>query len=668
MNKLLNKQRKWLVIVLMIQAIMIGSLISLYYYLPDFEYYFTILIAMSSFFTIFDFLSAMVFNFIAFRKKGKAEMKSAEIIGSDISEAYMFGQIGLAVCDKDSNILWVNEFLASRFNNIVDKCILDVFPGLYPLTDDTANKESVKITTENHTYQVVYLKEAKLYVFKDNTDFENIYIDNQNQSPVIGYLAIDNYSDIQIAIGDETKFADQLSDLRKMIMEFAESSNSLMRRIKDDRYLFIMTMQCYEKILKDKFSIVDNVRKKFPEGFTISIGVAYGFPDYSKLAKMASDALDVALSRGGDQTVIQPFGKQMNYIGGKTELQSSRNRVKTRTLSNSFVTTIKDFKNAIIIPHDNADFDAIGSCLGVYLICKHFSIPAKICWEEQHIESKARNAVESLYTKAEMNDMFVSMKEVSSLISDETLLIYCDHNNPMISIFPDLYNKCHNIAVIDHHRPLTATGKNIENPLFNGIDPSASSASELVTFYITYNPNEIPIDERTATLLLSGICLDTHFFKEHATLNSFEASAQLKNFGADSDQVTDFLKEELEEYRQKIFILNNSEIPYYGCLVATSPDSDIISDVTLSVVANEALTIRGISLSFAIGRVDEHSVKISARSDGSISALLLIEKLGGGGHLAMAACKLENTHVDEAKAKLMNVLKEYLNDAKVNQN
>ena len=664
MNKLLSRQRKWLVITLLIEALIIGVLVILYYNVPDFNYYYLLLIGFASFFILFDFFLTMIFNFIYREKKGKAELKAAEIIGNDVSEAYNFGQIGLAVCDHDNNIVWINEFLSKRFNNIVDKNMFDLFPGLFVLSDANYNKESVKLSAESHVYQVELLKEARLYIFKDVTDFENIYTDNLNQSPVIGYVSIDNYSDVQIFVGDETKFADMLSDLRKMISDFGESTNSMMRRIKDDRYLFITTMQSYEKIYKDKFSIVDAVRNKFPSGFTLSIGVAYGFPDYAKLAELASNALDVALSRGGDQTVIQPFSQQMVYIGGKTEMLPSRNRVKIRTLSNSFLTVLRNYKNVIIMGHTNADFDAIGSCLGVYLLCKYVGVPAKICWEEQLVEDKVRMAVEGEFSKAEMDEIFVSMRNVDDLISDEALLVCCDHNNPQISMFPEVIKKCHDIAIVDHHRPAAYY---IEDPVFNGIDTSASSASELVTFYITYNQKEIPIDPRTATFLLAGICLDTKSFKERATNNTFEAAAQLKNYSADGPKVTDFLKEELEEYRQKIAILNNSETPYYGCIVATSPDTDIVSAVTLSIVANEALNIRGIYVSFCIGRTGPHEVKISARSDGSISVQLLMEKLGGGGHLGMAAAAFADDTVDDVKEKLLSVLKDYLDDARLNK-
>lgn len=660
MNKLLLRQRKWIVLILLAQALILGTLVILYYYVPNFDYYFILLLGLSSFFVVFDAVFAFVFNLLYRKKKGQTELKSCDVLGSDISEAYNFGMIGLAVCDHEDNIMWVNEFLGSRFTNIVDKNILDVFPGVYVLSDSNYSKGYTKVSIENHVYLVELLKEARLYVFRDITQQENLSNYNQNQSPVIGYLSIDNYSDVQISVGDETKFNDMLSDLRKMILEFGETSHSLMRRIKDSRYLFITTMESYEKMFKDKFSIVDSVRTRFPGEFTLSLGVSFGFPDYAKLAELASNALDVALSRGGDQTVIQPFGKQMIYIGGKTELLPSRNRVKIRTLSNSFLTILENYKNVIIMPHTNADFDAIGSALGVALLCRFAKVSPKICYEEQLIEDKVRNAVEGEFDKAEMEELFVNMRDVESLIGEDTLLVCVDHNNPAISIFPELIKKVKDIAIIDHHRP---TSNVIDNPIFNGIDTSASSASELVTFYINYNQKEIPIDERTATFLLAGICLDTHFYKEHATTNTFEASAQLKNYHADSVKVTDFLKEELEEYRQKIAILNNSETPYYGCLISVSPDSEIVSEVTLSIVANEAINIRGIFASFCIGRIGEHDIKVSARSDGSVSVQLLMEKMNGGGHLAMAATKIENSTVEEVKKQLLAVLKDYLKDA-----
>ncbi|MFA6862069.1 MAG: DHH family phosphoesterase [Bacilli bacterium] len=663
MNKLLKKQRLILTYTLIIEALILTTLAILNFVYPHFKYYFYAAIGVGAFFILADFIFAFVFNIKIKALKGKTETTSAEIIGNDVNEAYNFGQIGLAVCDKNNNVMWVNDFLGDRFRNIVDKNIYDVFPGLFVLEDENQKKESIKIAFESHTYQVQLLKEAHLFVFKDVTDFENIFSYNQRQAPVVGYISIDNYSDVQMSMADDAKFADMLTNASSLISDFASSSCSLLRKIKDDRYLFVTTMDNYEKMFHDKFSVVDKVRSAYANGFTLSIGVSYGFPDYSKLADLSSSALDVALSRGGDQTVIAPFSQSMIYLGGKSELKPSRNRVKMRTISNSFLTILRSYKHILIMGHTIADFDAIGSSLGIFLLCKYVHVPAKIAWEDQLVEDKCRVAIKSEFSQEEMEDTFIDLKNVDSLVSDDTLLVMCDHNNPTISMFPETVKKMTNVAIVDHHRPGQVS---ISNPVFNGVDSSASSTSELITSYITYSIDDIPIDARTATFLLAGIALDTHFFKEKATNSTFEAASQLKNYDADSAKVEDFLKENFEEYKEKIAILNTAETPYYGTLVASGNDEELIPSIMLSIVANEAIQIRGINSAFCIGKVNEHEVKISARSDGSVNCQMLMEKLGGGGHFTMAACSFMDVSVQEVKKRLNQVLADYLDEAKVN--
>ncbi len=662
MSKLLKKERLILAIVIIFEALIIGTLVVLNIFYPGFNYYFYSAIGFAGLFAIVDYVIALVFNLKIKALKGKTETTSAEIIGNDVNEAYKFGQIGLVVCDKESTILWVNDFLGERFPNIVDKNIYDLFPGLFVLKDDSCNKDSIKINFESHIYQVQLLKEARLFIFKDVTDFENTFSYNQHQAPVVGYIAIDNYSDVQMSMADDTKFTDMLTSTRSIINDFASSSSTLLRKIKDDRYMFVTTRENYEKMFQDKFSVVDKVRNSYSNGFTLSIGVSYGFPDYSKLADLSSSALDVALSRGGDQTVIAPFSQSMIYLGGKSELKPSRNRVKMRTISNSFLTIIRSYKRVLIMGHTVADFDAIGACLGVQLLCKYVNIPSRITWEDQLVEDKCRVAIKSEFTQSEMEDSFINLKDVDNWINDDTLLIMVDHNNPRISMFAETVKKMANIAIVDHHRPGPVA---VSNPVFSEVDSSASSASELITSYITYSIDDIPIDSRTATFLLAGMALDTHFFKEKATNFTFEAASQLKNYNADSAKVEDFLKENFEEYKEKISILNSAETPYYGTLVAMSPDSEMIPQIMLSIVANEAIQIRGINSSFCIGRINEHDVRISARSDGSVNCQMLMEKLGGGGHFTMAAASFTDISVDEAKKRLSQVLMDYLDEAKV---
>ena len=229
-------------------------------------------------------------------------------------------------------------------------------------------------------------------------------------------------------------------------------------------------------------------------------------------------------------------------------------------------------------------------------------------------------------------------------------------------MFSEIVKRMSNVAVIDHHRPGPIS---YSDYVFNGIDSSASSASEIVTSYCTYNSDGIEIDSRTSTFLLAGIALDTHFFKEKATESTFEIASQLKTFNADSSKVEDFLKENLEEYKQKISILNSNKMYQSDVMICWSNESEIVNPVMLSKVASEAINIRGIVCAFCIGRISEREVKISARSDGSVNCQILMQKMGGGGHFAMAACSQNDTTIDKMMDKLEGMLNDYLEDARI---
>ncbi len=661
MYALLKKQRIFLIIIFIVEMLTIATILTLYYLLPTFDNYLIILAILTAIFFLLDSLSVLIFNVKINKKKGEVESKSADILGEDIDAAYEFGEIGLAVCDKNNVVMWVNKFLSDRIHDLVDQNILGVLPELQKLINDD---KPISIMHERHNYQVALMKEARLFIFKETTEYESIQKLNTNNAPVVGYLAIDNYYDVQMAISDDSKFSDAVAKVKMIIMQYASKNHILIRQIKEDRYILITTKENYDSILANRFSVVDDVKNKLDAGFTISLGFAHGFPDFSKLSEDASSALDVALSRGGDQTVVQPYGKTMSYYGGKTESKPDRNRVKMRTMSNSFLATLRGFSKVVIAGHQDADFDAIGACLGIYAIAKRAGIEhPKICYEEQQVEENCRTAINTKFTAHDQSIRFIDMKSLDAFIDDRTILIMVDHNNPNISIFPNIANKFKNIAIIDHHRP---GNFKVENPNFSNIDPSASSTCELITSYIKYGMENIPLDSRTATFMLTGICLDTHFFKSKSSSATFDAASYLIDEGADENAADDFLKENIQVYQQKIGLMNKMEPINNDIIIVSTPDTEEYSDVMLSIVADEALTIRGVKCSFSIGRVNRNTIKCSARSDGTVNCQLLMEKLGGGGHLNMAAASFRDTSVDEVKNRLRVVLKDYLEDAGYN--
>ena len=660
MYKLLKKHRLVLAISLLVEVLILMALVLIMSFLPNYGAHYIILSVFSVIFVIYDAAMSLVFSLLIKDQKGKAELTSAEVLGNDMDEAYNFGEVGLAVCDAQNTVLWVNGFLASRIPNLVDTNIYQSLPGLDSPVG-SANWNRLTIKDNSHIFKVELLKEARLFVFKETTEFENMDTYRKKTAPVVGYLAIDNYYDIEQSMSDETKFAGALFKAKSLITDYIESSDSLLRQVQADRYIFITTKEKFDALYADKFSVVEKVKKE-TEGFTVSIGIAYDFPDYSKLSEMAASALDVALSRGGDQTVIAPFSHSMIFLGGKAELQPARNRVKIRSLSRAFVTTLRDnkYKKVLVMGHINADLDALGGEVGVYLLCQKYKVKCRLAFEEQLVDNSTRLAVDSLYTSEEKKRIFIGMKEATDYLDENTLLVLVDHNSFELSMFNEIAQKADNVAIVDHHRPGT---KKVENPVFYNVDSSASSTSEILTSFITYSLDDISIDSRTATLLLAGISLDTRFFKEKTSAATFEACSQLKSYKANTAKVDDLLKEDLESYNRKNEITHNIEVPKTDVLLASGPEDSYFLDATLAIAANELASLRGIRCAMAVGKTNSHTVKVSCRSNGEANCQLLMEKIGGGGHLTMAAASFTDMTIQQVKDKIKDMLNEYFDDA-----
>ncbi len=594
----------------------------------------------------------------------KTDLRAAEVIGSDVQEAYNFAQIGLAVTDDKDTVIWTNDLFKERHIDIIDTNIYAWKDKLLSLKDSAVNDKTEKITVNSRNYEVKYLAQAGLWIFKDVTDYESIYAYSRDNATVLGILAIDNYDDV---IRGEDDFNDLVTKVKNAIFTYAKEYGILLRRIKDDNYLMICTHKDYMRMKDNHFSIIDKVREvssgaEIP--LTLSIGIARDFPDVNKLNELAYSALDIAMSRGGDQVVVSVFGHEMEFYGGKSEAQEKRNRVKVRVLADSLISLLKGSSNIVIMGHTQMDMDALGACLGIKAICDHLEKPSQVVVDLKNTETKTRGAILSSFSKDEIEKIIVSSKDAVDLIGPSSLLVVVDVHMPNMTMAPGLLDKCSKVVVIDHHR---RAEEYIENPVFNHIDPAASSTSELVAEFIRFssiNPR-IEIPSSYATIMLSGIFLDSSYFKSKNTgIRTFEAASILKEYGADNAVADDFLKDDFEEYKVVNDIISHLEHPFYGVVVATANKDKVYDTATISKAANSCLTLKGVHASFVLGKSGSKEVKMSARSDGSINVQKLCEKLGGGGHFSMAAVKFENTTLEDAKEALINVLEAHLNDAK----
>lgn len=594
----------------------------------------------------------------------QTDLRAAEIIGGDVQEAYNFAMVGLVITDDNDIVLWTNDLFKSRHIEIIDNNILSWQPELVKLKESGKKNEVCKLVINSRNYEVIFLSEAGLWIFKDTTEYETVERYNKEQAPVIGILNIDNYDELSHGEDDSN---DTITKLKNIIYNYSREYGLLLRRFKDDTYFMLCNYQSLEKMKADNFSIVDKVREVSGRELTqvtISIGIAHDFPDVIKLNELASAALDIAMSRGGDQVVVSAYGSEMEFFGGKSEAQEKRNKVKVRVLADSLVQLINNSANVLTMGHKDMDMDAFGACLGIKAICNRLNKECRVVADLRNTEAKTRAAINSSFSKDELETLLVASKDVEDLIQPDTLLIVCDVHIPSMVMMPELLDKVNKIVVIDHHR---RAEEYIDSPVFNHIDPAASSTSEIIAEFIRFasiNPHVV-VPAIYATIMLSGIFLDSGFYRNKNTgIRTFEASTILKEFGADNSLADDFLKDDFEEVTSVNRIVNNLRTHSYGVVYAVGDSNTIYERSTLAKAANECLSMKNIHAAFVMGKTGNKEIRISCRSDGTINVQILAEKLGGGGHFTSAAVTFEKDDLLEVENMLNAVLHQYLADAK----
>ena len=594
----------------------------------------------------------------------KTDLKAAEVIGSDVQEAYNFAKIGLVVTDDNDIVIWVNSLFKDRHIDIIDSNILEWQKDLKELKNNSNPDAVAKVQFGNTNFEVKFLQDAGLWIFKDTTDYEYIYQYSKQQAPVVGILSMDNYDEV---IKGDDDYNDTITKAKDAIFDYASKYGILLRKFKDSNYLMLFNYESYCKIKDDNFSIVDKVRtvslgEDVP--LTLSIGIARDFPDVVKLNELANSALQIAMSRGGDQVVVAVYGKEMEFYGGKTEAQEKRSRVKIRVLADSLISLIKSASNVLIMGHTEMDMDAFGSCLGIKAICDYVKAPAQLVVDLKATENKTRTAITSNFTKDELENLIVTSRDALGLVNSDTLVVVCDVHIPNMVMAPAILDKTNKVVVIDHHR---RGEEYIESPVFDYIDPAASSASELITEFIKFSSvtPRINLSPIYATIMLAGIFLDSSFYKSKNTgIRTFEASTILKEYGADNSLADDLLKDDYEEYLETASIVRNLKTADYGVVYAVANPDEIYDNAAISKAANACLSMKGIHAAFVIGKISSRETKISARSDGLVNVSLLCEKLGGGGHFTSAAATFLKSDLKEVEKMLINVISTHLQEAR----
>lgn len=574
-------------------------------------------------------------------------------------EALLEMPIGIILINDQYIIEWSNPYMTQKlpFDTIIGEELLSISKDFQQLIKLEESKE-ITISLDNNDYKVYYKAEEKLLYFFDITEqveMESLYYGDRT---VIGVLFIDNYDEIAQGMDDQTR--GQLNSIvTSCVNNWGASYGIYVKRISSDRFLAVFNESILKELEKNKFSLLDDIREttsKFGFSLTLSVGVGAGSISLVELGELAQSSLDLVLGRGGDQVAIkQPNGK-VKFYGGKTNPVEKRTRVRARVISHALRDLIQDSDQVFVMGHKMPDMDAIGSAVGVRKMAEMNKVEGYIILDHQ-LDKSVLRLMEEINEKPELSNRFITPEEAINKMTDKTLLVIVDTHKPSLVIEERLLQKAEKIVVIDHHR----RGEEfISNTMLVYMEPYASSTSELVTELIEYQPKNVKISMLEATSMLAGIIVDTKSFTLRTGARTFEAASYLRTHGADTILVQKLLKEDIDTYIERSKIVQTVEYPRVGIAIAHGSENETYSQVLLAQTADILLTMNDITASFVVGRRSDTTVGISARSLGEVNVQLIMEKLGGGGHLTNAACQLENLTVEDA----INMLKEAIEEEK----
>ena len=493
--------------------------------------------------------------------------------------------------------------------------------------------------------------------FIDETKYNTLFDKYNNSKTCVGLAMIDNYEDIiQRALPEEK--LEILANIEKELIDWINGNGGLLIKTERDSFVFVFERQFLNEFEKDKFSILDKVKKVKTENdiqITLSLSICTdGKNDYEKY-KSALAGMDIVLGRGGDQAIVRKEDK-IKFYGGKTLEVEKRTKVKARTISASITKAIKEADNVIVMGHNNIDIDALGSALGIYRLVKIFD---KDCFIASEPKGNSLEKFLDVLKASELDDyknVVLSEEDVEEYITENTLLFVVDTNRKSYTEFPDLVDKIEKKIIIDHHRKGTDA---IADVIVSFHEVYASSTAELVTEIIQYNTENVNLNIIEAEALYGGIMIDTKDFTFKTGVRTFEAAAFLRKYGVDIIRVKKWFQTDLESYNKISEIIKNVEIIEDNIGIAIYDQDDKNANLICAKAADELLTISDISASFVMALMGD-KVCISGRSVGDINVQLILEKLGGGGHITLAGAQLEGFTLEDAKDELIIRINEYL--------
>lgn len=606
------------------------------------------------------------------------------IMNELISFATQYGQIQkrllrelelpYALLDEGGKVVWTNQ----AFENVIhqpkgySKTIMSLFPSI------TRDRLPNGVDVEDTQYELSY--EGKEYIAKfrkislkemaensdmiqakgydgyliaaylfDETALHIALQEVDDQSLAVGLLYLDNYEEALESV-EEVRRSLLIALIDRKVNKYISALDGIVKKLEKDKYLIVMRKRSVVQLQESRFDLLEDVKTVNignEMAVTISIGIGLSGLTYAQCYEFARNAIDLALGRGGDQAVIKT-PESVTYYGGKSQQVEKNTRVKARVKAHALKEIIAAKDKVIIMGHRLPDVDSFGAAVGIYRIAQALDRKAYIVLNE--VPGTMQPVIDLFKHNPEYEeDMMVSSSQALEIAGSNSVLVVVDVNKPSITECPELLRVCKSIVVLDHHRQGTET---IENATLSYVEPYASSACEMVSEILQYTTDNIKIRTEEADCMYSGIMIDTNNFMSKTGVRTFEAAAFLRRNGADVTRVRKLFREDAGDYKAKADAVSQAEIYRQSFAISICNGDDVQSPTVVGAqAANELLNIRGIKASFVLTEY-QGKIYVSARSIDEVNVQIIMERLGGGGHMSIAGCQFESIGMAEAIGNL----------------
>lgn len=577
-------------------------------------------------------------------------------------EALLKMPIGILMLNDLAEVVWVNPTMQKLFGQeeILGKKLIEADEELAKvINDNMSNKDSVEIKWQDKRFNMLVQNDINVVYLLDITHYAEIQKQYDDSRLVIGQIFIDNYDEVTQSMND-TNISNLSNYITNELSSWASQMGMFLKMIDEDHYFVLAYTKSLTQMEKEKFKLLDRIRERtskqnFP--VTLSIGLAYGGTDLAKLSRLSQSNLDLALGRGGDQVVVRGVDdSQARFYGGKTNPMEKRTRVRARMISQALQELMSQSDDIFVMGHARPDMDSIGACLGIRRIAK---MNGKQCWlvlDTDNLHSDIQRLLDEIDNYPDIKESIISPEEALQKATKKSLLLMLDLSKPSISMSPELYDQLKNrVIIIDHHR----RGEEFpENPMLVYIEPYASSTCELITEMFEYQSrySDDPINKLEATAMLTGIIIDTKSFSLRTGTRTFDAASYLRSVGADSQMSQHFMKENVQSFLQRNHLIDRVEFVGNGNAVVVGENDRVYDPVTAAQAADSLLTVSGVQASYVVTHRSEDIIGISARSNGETNVQIIMEKMGGGGHLSNAATQIEDRDILDVRKQLLDLI------------